>query len=222
MMNEIPMDEVTLSFIVEEWIDSDTAKVTIDITAAIEGKDGPSVRDEIKESLEKLFSGDWRFVRLDRRIDAAGMEQWTASAQIRVPEKDLNNVAGQAKALSRVGLQLRIGNVDYTPTRAQFEALNRELRSRLNTMIKDEIAAIRNELPGGRNWRVGTVHYGDHQSFSNVRGGQIMAMSANATPQTTDFDDVGAYGESGGGFDISQKVTMTATVSVSSTVPGVS
>lgn len=220
-MKNIPMDDISLSFTVEDWINSNTAEVTMTVNASTEGQDGLDLRTEIKEALESLVDTDWRFIDINRSTGRSGLEEWHVTAQARVEEKDLNNLPSRAKDLGRKGLQYRVGNVDFTPTKIQFEDLYRQLRSKINALIKSELSTLHTELPG-RKWRVGAVSYNfGSVPMSNMRGANVLiasAMTANAISDV-DFEDLGASGDFGG-FEISQKIELSAGVTVSSVVDG--
>lgn len=218
-MKNIPMDNISLSFTVEDWINSNTAEVTMTVNASTEGQDGLDLRTEIKEALESLVDTEWRFIDINRSTGRSGLEEWHVTAQARVEEKDLNNLPSRAKDLGRKGLQYRVGNVDFTPTKTQFEDLYRHLRSKINELIKTELSTLETELPG-RKWRIGAVSYNFGSApMSNMRAANVMmAMSANAVPDM-DFEDAGSAGDFGG-FEVSQKIELSATVTVSSVVDG--
>ncbi len=225
MANNLPMDTLNLSFTVEDWLDSETAELTIDIDASVEGSDALELRTDIKNSLKELIDTEWRFVRVNRHTDRTGREAWQVAAQARVDESEISNLGGRTKKLGRVGLQYRVGRVDYSPTQNQVEELNRNLRTKVNQLISDELSVLDSEL-AGRRWRVSSVNYDNSMSYSNARmgGHQSMIMAAsvsNATGYDMDIE-AGADDDSSGfgGFEISQKVVFTANVVLSSTVDG--
>ncbi len=219
-MKDIPMDNINLSFTVEDWINSNTAEVTMTVNASTEGQDGLDLRTEIKEALETLIDTEWRFIDISRNTGRSGLEEWNVMAQARVEEKDLNNLPSRAKELGRKGLQYRVGNVDFTPTKEQFEVLYGELRSKINGLISEELSTLNTEL-SGRKWRVGAVNYNfGHVPMAHARGGNaMMAMSVSAVPDM-DFEDVGSGAGDFGGFEVSQKIELSATVTVASVVDG--
>lgn len=225
-MQHIPMDTVHLEFSVEEWLNSGTAEVTIDIDASIEGAEGLELRKTIKDSLTELMpNSEWRFCRVNRSRDRSGRETWRIGAQTRVDEEQLNDLSGRCKKLGAVGLQFRVGYVDYSPTKEAIEDLNRVLRQKINDLITQELYDLATELPD-RKWRVSSVHYGVDMSASNIRmhskgSGQIMMATAMSVESAYDNDvdeEEGAVGS--GGFEISQKMTLEASVTISSTVEG--
>lgn len=228
MNNVYPMDVVHLEFAVEEWLNSGTAEVTIDIDASIEGAEGLELRQTIKDSLAEIIPNvEWRFSRVNRSRDRTGRENWQIGAQARVEEELLNDLSGKCKKLGAVGLQFRVGYVDYSPTKEAIEELNRTLRSKINELVSDELGRLSAELPN-RDWRVSSVQYGADMSFSNVRVGNVglgsvphaVMMATSVDSAAYNDDDGGDDAVGSGGFEISQKVTLSASVTISSTVVG--
>lgn len=221
-MYNVPMDVLNLSFTVEDWLESDTAELTIDIDASADDTDSVELRSTIKDSLKKLIDTEWRFVRVRRYTDRSGREAWQVAAQARVPENEISNLGSRTKALGKVGLQFRVGNVDYSPTKEQVEELKRKMRSKVNKLITDELTALNSEL-SGRQWRVSTVTYDDNMSFANTRGnalvGAVGTAAMNATYNGVEADADAAEGGFGG-FEVSQKVIFNTTVLLSSVVDG--
>ncbi len=229
MATNVPMDNLSLSFTVEEWLDSNTAELTIDVDASVgvdDDDDSVDLRTEIREALTELVDVEWRFVRVNRHTDRTGREAWRVSAQARVDEGEITNLGVRTKEVGRVGLQFRVGLVDYSPTQEAVEELNRILRSKVNALVSKELEALNGESPG-RDWRVASVSYDNNMSYSNARAGgnqpMIMAAMASKGGYDMELEDVGAEasGDSGGfgGFEVSQKVTFTANVIIASTVP---
>ena len=133
----------------------------------------------------------------------------------------MNNLPSRAKDLGRKGLQYRVGNVDFTPTKIQFEGLYRDLRSKINRLIEAEIKTLQTELPG-RKWRVSAITYDFGQGpLMGAAAGRhlMMAMTANTVPDM-DLEDAGAATGDFGGFEVSQKIELSATVTVASVVDG--
>ena len=229
MVDQVPMDMVQLQFEVENWISSETAEVTVNISASTAGDDGVNLREEITDSLEELVKGvDWRFVNVDRSVNQSGMEEWAIQAQARVVEDNLNDINNQAKDLGRAGLQFRVGFVDFTPTKEQYEELNASLRQRLYKMATEELKRLNSEV-SGRRWRVATVHFGGGAGHARAQRGpmampaaQNMIMASGAIEGVGyDGDDLAAGGSQGfSGFEVSEKVIMTANVSFQSVVHG--
>ena len=227
-MINIPMDNLHLGFTVEDWLESDTAELTIDIDASVEGSDGFELRNDIKKSLNDLIDTDWRFVRVDRKTDRTGREVWRVSAQARVAESEINNLGGRTKKLGKVGLQYRVGRVDYSPTQEQVEDLNRALRSKVNELVQAELEALNKKELICRQWRVASITYDNTMSYSNARAGamiggnQNMVLAASASGAYDNELDVADAETSSelGGFEVSQKVIFNANVVLASTVPG--
>ena len=205
-MHHIPMDTVHLEFAVEEWLNSGTAEVTIDIDASIEGAEGLELRQTIKDSLAEILPNvEWRFSRVNRSRDRTGRENWQIGAQARVEEEQLNDLSGRCKKLGAVGLQFRVGYVDYSPTKKAIEELNRTLRAKSNVLVSDELVIRGTELTQ-RNWRVSSIQYGVYMSCSNVRmqskgqGAVLMASAMNVGYDDDVESDVTDGAAGSGGF----------------------
>ncbi len=222
-MDQVPMDTISLNFEVEEWMNSETAEVTIIVDASLENTDGFELKLTINSALEKIIPGVvWRYSQVNRSRDRTGRETWQLGIQARVTDEILDGISVRARNLGMPGLQFRIGNVDYTPTAEAVQELNRTLRSKLNAMITAELEMLNSELTG-RTWRVSNVHYGNHMDSSNFRASsssQILVAAAGMATQHYDESDSSDDEDGAGGFDVSQKVTLTANVVISSTVAG--
>ncbi len=223
--SEVPMDDINLTFTVEEWLNSETAEVTIDVDASLD-VDGHALKQKVRDALKQINdSVTWRFSRVNRSRDRAGRETWQIGAQARIIDDELDNLSGRCRELSEPGLQFRVGNVCYSPKAETVEKLNRELRSNINKLIAAELNHLNKELKN-RLWRVSNIHFGQDMSYSNMRAAatpQIMmaaAVSAGGYDENAPDMAIAESSVGSGGFEVSQKVTLTASVTISSTVDG--
>lgn len=156
--DEIANDMVVLTQSTERWVETSTPKVMVNIDAAFEEKSAASVREELKSALSKLVKADWRFVSMNRHQDNTGLERWRVTAEARVPDSKAVGLYGKARSASRTGLQLKIGNISYEPTRAELEKAQAEMRSTIYADAMAELARLNKEVPG-RNWRIGAIDF---------------------------------------------------------------
>lgn len=227
MVNNIPMDNVHLNFTVEDWLSSNSAEVTVNINASTNGETGNDLKEEVRKALTDLVKVDWRFVSVSRTVSRSGMEEWLITAQARVNENSMSNINARAKKLGRQGLQYRVGLVDYTPTKEQFEELFTGLREKIYGMVSNEIIRLNTELEG-RVWRVAAINFdgrpGNFQLLGagNVRAQSMANIATASAGYNDDFDDDDGVTTSEGfsGFEVSQKVEMSAQVVLSTTVAG--
>ncbi len=226
MFTEIPMDTINLNFTVEEWLNSETAEVTINVDASLDAE-GHELKQKVSDALAELNdSVTWRYSRVNRSRDRTGRETWQIGAQARMTDDALDDLSGKCRKLGEPGLQFRVGSVDYTPTAEAVETLNRSLREKVNELIENELVRLKAELIN-RTWRVSTIQYGIHSNYSNAAGARgaqaqaqvLMAQSLEVGAGYDELED-GTDGIGSGGFEVSQKMTLNANVEISSTVVG--
>lgn len=221
----IPMDTVSLSFTVEDWISAAKARVSVQIYCSFATtRSQTEVREEIRQALERMHDVDWRFLNLNRFRDNAGMERWEAVVEHRIEEAKLAALRSTAKEVSRQGMKLEVKDVDFTPTAEEFEVLYAEMRQRLYRKVAGEIASL-NASFTGRRFRLSNVQFlanGNAQrveaSYGSARIGAVRpAMVMEAAAAQYQDDDPEAEG---GGFAVSQKVMMSANAVLASVVEG--
>ncbi|HET8728534.1 MAG TPA: hypothetical protein VFO41_13570 [Alphaproteobacteria bacterium] len=197
------MDQVVLTLSAEDWVESDTARVTVGIDAALPGSDAATVRSEMMDALGQLApDAEWRFVRFDRGRDESGLERWNAAAEARLPETALGGLEGKADEASRPGLQVRVENTDFSPTLAETETVKAQLRSEVYARAGEELQRLNQAFPD-RGYRVATIDF-VNQPYHPMMDAQ--PAYARAAPMAA--ESVG----SGGGFSVSEKLTVTAQV----------
>lgn len=196
------MDQVVLSLSAEEWVESDTARVTIAIDAAQPGSDATGVREEMMAALDRLApDADWRFVRFDRGRDESGLERWSATAEARLPETALGGLEGRADEASRPGLQLRVAATDFAPTLAEREAVKAQLRAEIYARAGEELSRLNQAFPD-RDYRVATIDFVNPPYMPMMEHqGDMMARAAPAPMMAESA-----------GFSVSEKLTLNAQV----------
>ncbi len=154
-------DQVTLSLTVEDWVRSETAKVSLVVDAAGQGAEAATLRQELVKVARGIAEkAEWRIVALDRQPDSAGLDRWRAVLEARLPEALLANLGERAKKASRPGLQVQVGGVAFDPTLAEIEAARGELRARIYGQVNAELERLKQAFPD-RGYRVGRVDFGE-------------------------------------------------------------
>lgn len=171
------LDSVSLNMSVEEWVRSETARVSLIVDAASNGADAANLRAEIQKAAGVVADkAEWRITRLDQRADEAGLDRWQAELEARLPEAQLANLADKAKKASRPGLQVRVGGVAFDPTLAEVEAAKAKLRESLYRQVTEEMKRLNAAFPD-RQYRVGNL---DFMDFEPVPAPQPVMRSAVA------------------------------------------
>lgn len=177
-------DEVTLEISVEAWVETRTATVRMAADLAVEAGGFGVARAELVTALQGLDAGaEWRIVDFGKLGDDAGFERWRVVAEARVPEAAVAELGSKAKAATRPGRSLAVEAIDYTPTRAEREAVVERLRAEIYGQVAKEAAALNAAFPD-RRFRVRMI---DLAPGFRPEPRQMMAtMRAEAAPKAAD------------------------------------
>ncbi|MEQ8966420.1 MAG: hypothetical protein RID91_11395 [Azospirillaceae bacterium] len=202
------MDEVVLSLSVEQWVETDTARVVVAVNAALGGSTADSVRAEILAALDGVAEGaEWRFVRFDRSVDDSGLERWTARIEARLAEDRLGGLAESADAASRPGLAFTVAAVAFEPTRAEVEATRASLRQEIYARVGEELDRLEAAFPD-RGFRVAHIDFdagpGPVPMMARAQAGEVAMMDAAGAP---------------GPIAVSDKLVIDARVVLSAVAP---
>ncbi len=182
-----PDDRVIFDLSGEDWVMTKTARVTVNVEAAVSDKNVGTMRSDMVKAVNDIAKGDWRLISFNRSQDQTGLERWSALFESRLPENLLNGLNDAAKKLSKAGMQLSISNVDFTPTLEEMETARGSLRTQIYKSANEQLTALNNAMPG-RNYRIAMINFtgsGDEQGVvpmpKVVRGQMNMMMAAAPT-----------------------------------------
>ena len=99
------------------------------------------------------------------------MERWNATYEARVPESDLNNLAEKAKSVSKTGMQLTVGQIDFSPTLEETQTALSQLRTVIYKQANEQLATL-NAAIQGRTYRIAAISF-------NGAGGRPLLMEQN-------------------------------------------
>jgi hypothetical protein len=203
------MDQVVLDLTAEDWVGTETARVTVSADAAATGTDAGTQRADLLKAVEGLApDAEWRIVSFDRSTDQAGLERWRAVAEARLAENALGGLADKARQASRPGLQLRIASIEFTPTLIETEAVRARLRAEIYGKAASELKTLEQSFPG-RKFRMGNIDFVDQPPMAYARktreDTQPMAMAAAPAQD--------------GPVSVSEKLVMRARVILSAVAP---
>jgi len=180
-----PDDRVIFDLSGENWVTTKTAHITVNVEAAVSDKNSGTMRGDMIKAVNDLAKGEWRLTNFNRSQDQTGLERWSAMFEVRLPENMLNNLGDTAKKLSKAGMQLSIGDVDFSPTLDEMEAARSTVRTQLYKAANDQLAALNAALPG-RNYRIAMINFTSSDDpgvvpMPRVVRGQAMMMKADAS-----------------------------------------
>ncbi len=210
-----PDDNVVYAVSAEDWVTTKTARVTVDVEAAVNGSNAGSIRSDMMKAVNDLSKADWRLTNFNRNLDATGLEHWSANYETRIPESQLNGLNENAKKLSKAGMQLTINDIDFSPTLDETEATKAALRTKLYKDVGDQLASLNTTLPG-RGYRIASIDFidgrGVFQPMPRVRNMIAMAEPVGAAVASPQEDQSAERAE---------KITLTARVVFAALPPAV-
>jgi len=203
------MDQVVLDLAAEDWVGTETARVTVSADAAATGTDAGIQRADLLKAIDGLVrDAEWRIVSFDRSTDQAGLERWRAVAEARLAENALVSLADKARQASRPGLQLRISSIEFTPTLGEMEAVRARLRDEIYGKAASEMKALERNFPD-RKFRMGNIDFVDQPPMPYARKTRedMQPMATAAAPAQD------------GSVNVSEKLVMRARVILSAVAP---
>lgn len=174
-----PDDMVTFNLAAEGWVTTTTARVTVNVDAAMTGAAAGNMRGEMQKAVNGLAKAEWRLISFSRSQDSSGLERWNASFEARVPESDLAGIHDTAKKASKAGMQLTVNDIAFDPTLAETETVKAKLRTDLYKQANEQLAALNAAIPG-RQYRISALTFGAPGSFVPPMAPRPMMMKAAA------------------------------------------
>lgn len=210
-----PDDTVSLSLSAEDWVTTKTARVVVMIEAAVSSSNAGSMRAEMMKSVNELAKADWRLTSFNRSLDQTGLERWSTSLEARLPESDLSSLNDNSKKLSKAGMQLSIGQIDFSPTLEETETTRAQLRTKIYKDINDTLSTLNTAFPG-RNYRVGNIEFNTDNVIVPTpmipgRSNMMKAVSMLASAPAVSSDAA---------MERSEKIVLTAQVTFAANPTG--
>lgn len=200
---DIRLNYIAFPLTVEAWATTQSAKVTVNVSATLSDKALDTIQQQVQQNLKKIVpNATWHITRFYRSQNSSGLEQIQVSAQARIPNSQLANLRSKAKAVSQPGQQYKIAGIDYSPSLAEVEKTKLQLRQQIYQQAKSEIAAI-NKLYDAKNY---FLH-------------QIIFQGANVTVMRPRTMMLAPEAVSKQSMAVSDKIVLRANVIVASLLP---
>ncbi|MDD5585369.1 MAG: hypothetical protein PHY92_00240 [Alphaproteobacteria bacterium] len=153
-----PDDRVMFDLSAEDWVTTKTARVSMNVEASVSGNTAGTTRAAMMKALDDLIKVEWRLISFNRNQDQTGMERWSAMFEARVPENMLSGINENAKKVSKPGMQVSVGNIDFTPTLDEMQTAMAGLRTKIYKTANEQLAALNTAMPG-RSYRIALVSF---------------------------------------------------------------
>lgn len=178
-------DVVAFTLSAEGWVNTQTARVTMGVEAAVTGSTAGTMRANMTKAISDIVKADWRLVSFNRGQDSTGMERWSAIYEARVPEAQLGGLNEKAKQASKAGMQINVADIDFSPTLEETQATMAQLRAQIYKQANEQLATLNTAIQG-RNYRIGQIAFGDAGTppmpvrafMAKARGPEMMTMAS--------------------------------------------
>lgn len=195
-------DRVVFELSSEDWVTTKTARVSINVEAAINAGNSGTMRADMFKAVNDLAKADWRLTSFNRSLDQTGLERWSTSFEARIPENQLTGLGDTVKKLSKAGMQLSVGMIDFSPTLEEMETARALVRAQIYKQANDQLAAINAAFPG-RNYRIAIINFTTEDQPAQPQPRTLRNMSMMAVPAAAPMD---------ASAERTEKVTLTAHV----------
>ncbi len=207
-------DRVRVELEVEDWVKTESATVRVAVEAAFSAAEAASVRIKVLEALSRLVADvDWHITGYQQTRDQTGLQRWQVAAETRLNEALLGRLDDKARAISKPGMQVKVRQIDFTPTLAERQTAATALRQRIYALAREELERLRKAYPK-RGFRVHAIDFVGRgiQPMPTVRGGRPMTMQAetSAAMPAMPADAIA----------VKTKLVVRATVVLAATPPG--
>ena len=194
-----PYNTVTFELTTQQWVETKTAKVTVQVNATLDEAGLANSHQDISTKLTKISNkGTWHITAFNRSKDESGLEKLTVSAEARLAESELASLRDNATKVSKPGETFTIDSIDFSPSEEEIEQAQESLRQVIYGQAKDELGKL-NSYPDDKFF-LHTI---------NFAAGPIPRMA----PQTESFQ---AKNLPAGGYSppmtVSDQLKMTATI----------
>lgn len=189
-----PQPQVAFSLNADQWVTSNSANVTVTIHASKTQEQLANMQNNILQKLKKIAaSSKWHITQINRKQSQANLEQLDVVAEARLPTTALADLRSKAKSVSQQGEAYDITSIDYTPTDAELNKAQADLRQQIYQQAKDELARL-NQMYPKQNYNLFNINFNGpimpQPSYRNT----TMVMAANQSqPETADGANVSQH-----------------------------
>jgi hypothetical protein len=134
------LPQVSLQLSAEEWVTSQTAKVTISLDALLNRQQLANAQENFQSALSQIApEGVWHITEFSRSASKTNLEQLHVVAEARLSDKAMAGLRERAHALNSEGQTYTIQDITYSPTMQDVSAAQARLRSQIYSQAKAEI-----------------------------------------------------------------------------------
>lgn len=180
------LDTISMTVSEEQWVKTNTAKLSVSINASLNNKNIASFREKLMSNLTVIAKGEWHMSEFRRSQDSSGLQKLYAKASVRLKQNMLTNVYEKAKTVSKAGLQFRVDNIDFTPSLKEMNSARMQLREKIYHKMTAEIKQL-NQIYPNQSFSLHRVVFSENPSIdtmNNAAGPILLARSAKMAPSS--------------------------------------
>jgi hypothetical protein len=216
MSHNILQDMLTFTLTAEETLTNETVRITVQING-VTGDDDEALNKEVRTRLRQLIDSEsWNLSGMVRQRDATGLERFSISATVRVPESENARLFERCEAVSRPGFKVTVIEQDTSiPTQA-IQECKRRLRKRILEDAEEEVKLLTTD--GRSAYRVHQIEFDHGHGFSASNA--TRAFHNKGMMPTMAMEAAGASDDGGQALGHSEKHSLSGTVTLAKIVLG--
>ncbi len=198
-----PPDQIVLTVTEEAWVETETARVIMQVKSLITDANAGDVAANPLAILDKVALGHWRMTSSHRRQTDTGFEELVVVAEARLAKNLLAGLYDRAKDASEKGRLVRVAQIDFTPSLREREMTATKLRQAVYARAAAEAKAVTAQFPE-QGFRVHQVQF--------QGGPRPMVMAAQSRGKVRTMRAEAAEADAGSGQQVSERMVLSATV----------
>lgn len=181
------LNKVNLQLSAEQWVTTQTAKVTVSVSASVTDKGIDNIQKTVLEKLKQLSNkSEWHIVSFNRYKDNSGLENVSIQGEARLPQSDLGALRTKAKSISRPGETFKVSSIQFTPSDQEIRDANSALRNNIYTQAKKELDSVNKHYPD-QKFYIHDIIFSSSPAVAPMANKAVMrsamvAMDAGAAP----------------------------------------
>lgn len=142
------LPQVTLQLTAEQWVTTQTAKVSVALDALLNKEQLASAQANFQAALKKIApEAVWHITEFTRSASKTNLEQLHAVAEARLTDSALAGLRDRAKAQNTEGQTYTVQDIVYTPTIDEISTTQAKLRAQIYQQAKAELDRLNAVYP---------------------------------------------------------------------------
>ena len=215
------LNRIYYQFTEERWATTNTAKVTVNLDAALDKIGLNNINNYILANLNKIAEkAEWHIIEFARTKDNTELEKLHVVAEARLPDTALAELRDKAKAISKPGETYTIANIDFTPSNGELEKAHIDARVAIYEQVKQEVARLNAAYPD-QKYFVNEIRFNPPQVapvYTTLARAEVMPNSFQGAG-AAQLGSAPAVKSATTSMSVNTKITEIASVTIASVAP---